>query len=238
MRYVDMKKIFTTSIICLFLATTTYGQLKAESSLTKFLSGQDDVYLILDFYRYNKSLTDDSLYKLLKISNNNYLRTDKKRTTNPDIQFRQITFSDQLFRTKCYVHKLIDYSIVQKNDVNLQNSFIKILQKHPNLNILKNSTYQTTFDLLLIHSVSTLEKGFFINNFYVYSKGFSDNFKDFENLKQLVDIYLKFRYEKQYFGTEYGKGKTSNGTFGLLPKMTENDFKKVLTDLKVNNAVY
>lgn len=227
---------FIFSLTCIY--QPAYSQIKADSSLTKILSGHDDVSLILDFYRNDKSLTDDSLYKLLEISNNNYLRSDKKRTTNSDLPFRQIIFSDQLFRAKCYYHKLIDYSAVQKNDMELQNSFLKLVQKHPDLNILTNSTFQTTFELLLIHSVTTLENGFFVNNFHKFSKAFSNNFRDFENLKPLVDIYLKFKYEKQYFGTEYGKGKLSNGSFGILPKMKEDDFKKVLAELKINLAVY
>lgn len=230
---------YTLSIIfCLkFIFILAQVQLNSDSSVAKILSGQHEVSLILDFYRCNKSVSDDSLFTLLKISDKNYHQNEKKLLTDPDFQLRHITFSDQLFRTKCYVHKLIDYSVVQKNDIVLQNSFLAILQMYPNLDLLTNSTFQTTFDLLLIHSVTTLESKFFVNNFKTFSIAFSNNFRDFHNLKNIVDMYLKFKYDKQFFGTDSGKGKLPAGSFGLLPKMTGLEFQAVLKELGIEHPI-
>jgi hypothetical protein len=215
-----------------------FGQEISNSLLGKLLSGNDSINLVLDIYRSNKTLSNDSLSKLITLSNKNYLQNDFTRKEKPDLELREIIFSDQIHRTKCYDLQSIEYRAVQKNDSILQIAFLKIIEKHPDLNVLTNSTYQMTFDLLLLHSVTTLQTNFFSDNFHKYSNAYSHNFNDFVNLKTLIDIYLNLKYEKQFFQTDYGKGKLPNDTFGLLPKLSDSDFKKVLSDLKLNNAIY
>jgi hypothetical protein len=233
-----MKLITFYIFVLVGFSPWVFGQPNFDNTLTKILSGNDDYTLILDLLQQNKSLTDDSLYKLLEVSDDNYLRADKKRKAQPDLQFRQIGFSDQLFRAKCYFLQIFDYSVVQKNDIELQTSFLKLVQQHPDLSLLTNSEYLNTFSMLLIHSVTTLEEGFFVNNFYKFSKSFADNFKEYDDLRLILDLYLNFRYKKQYFDTEYGKSKLCDGAFGLLPKIADTDFKNVLGDLKIKNAIY
>jgi|WetSurMetagenome_2_1015567.scaffolds.fasta_scaffold490261_1 hypothetical protein len=209
-----------------------------DSLMNKLLSGNDDISIILDLYNNNKNLTEDSLLKLLDFSNQYYLNNDKTRKSDPDLQFRYIYFSDQYYRVKCYSHKLIKYDIVKRNDSVLQTLFLQKTNEYKNLDLLNYPIYQMTFSLLLTHSVSTLQTDFFVNNFYEYSSAFSNNFIDNKDLKGFIDIYLKFKYNKQYFGTEYGKGKLPDGTFGLLPKIADNEFKEILNNLKIKDAVY
>jgi hypothetical protein len=208
-----------------------------DSLMKEILSGNDDISIILDLYNNNQSLTEDSLLKLLKISNKYYLNNDKTRKSDPDIQFRYICFSDQYYRIKCYFHRLITYDVVQRNDSILESIFLAKTNEYNNLNLLTNDLYQKTFGLLLTHSVATTT-GFFEHNFYKFSTPFSNNFKEFSNIQTLLDLYLKFKFNKQYFGTEFGKGKLPDGKFGLLPKITEKELKEILNNLKIFNAVY
>ena len=111
---------------------------------------------------------------------------------------------------------------------------------HPKIDMIlsikfQNQIYQMTFDLLLIHSVTSLHTNFFKNNFHIYSNAFSNDFIEFEGLRSLMDNYLKFKYQKQYFGTDWGKGRLENKSFGLLPKMTKEELHSIFVDLNVKD---
>jgi hypothetical protein len=50
-----------------------------------------------------------------------------------------------------------------------------------------------------------------------------------------MDNYLKFKYQKQYFGTDWGKDRLENKSFGLLPKMTKEELHSIFVDLNVKD---
>ncbi|MBU0487890.1 MAG: hypothetical protein KKD31_08070 [Bacteroidetes bacterium] len=126
---------------------------------------------------------------------------------------------------------------MKRNDSILQTLFLGVTNKYVNLDLFRNEWYQKTFDLLLTHSVGT-NTGFFENNFFKYSSPFSNDFVELEGLRQLLDLYLNFRFGKQYFGTEFGKGRLNDGTFGMQPQMPEFEFRGVLKDLSIIDAKY
>jgi len=239
-----MKTIILYILLLIGYNNLTYSQassitenLQTDSLMNKLLTGNDDISIILGLYEINQDLTEDSLLILLNISNQNYLNNDNSRKAEPDLKFRYIFFSDQYYRIKCYYHKQIEYDVVIRNDSILQSLFLAVVNEHSNLHIFTNSIFQMTYSLLLIHSVSS-NIGFFENNFHKYASPFSNNFKNNNSLKAYIDLYLKFKYNKQYFGTEYGKGRISDGTFGLLPKISDNEFIELLSYLKVYDAIY
>ncbi|MFO0357760.1 MAG: hypothetical protein ACK50A_12480 [Sphingobacteriaceae bacterium] len=92
-----------------------------------------------------------------------------------------------------------------------------------------------TFDLLLIHSLAINESCFFEENFFIYSQGYNNDFVQYENLRLLIDIYLKFKYEKQFFDTPYGEGKLTNHKWGKLPKINDENLKSLLKYLRILN---
>ncbi|MBU1719625.1 MAG: hypothetical protein KKA07_11200 [Bacteroidetes bacterium] len=205
--------------------------------MNQLISGNDDISVVLDIYLNSQEFTGDSLDKLIDVSNQNYLEKDTNRKSEPDLQFRQIYFNDQYFRIKCYIHRIIPYDVVKRNDSILQTLFLGVTNKYVNLDLFRNEWYQKTFDLLLTHSVGT-NTGFFENNFFKYSSPFSNDFVELEGLRQLLDLYLNFRFGKQYFGTEFGKGRLNDGTFGMQPQMPEFEFRGVLKDLSIIDAKY
>ena len=210
----------------------------ADSLLEQLNSGNDDFTIITELYKDDPNLSEDSINKLFKISNENYFKNNLVRDKELEMQFRSISLSDQLYRIRCYFHRSIEYSVVQKNDSALQVRFLTLVNEHNNLSLTDRSFYQQTFQLLLIHSVATPKTHFFENNFHRYSSGLFNDFKKFTDLQIMLDMYLKFKYNKQFFNTEAGKGILPDHSFGLLPKITDTDFKKVLSELKVENAIY
>ena len=209
-----------------------------DSLLTQLRKGSSDLSIILDLHKHNKTLSEDSLNKLFLISNQNYRDKIKAENIMLDIKLREIYLSDQIYRNKCYFHQTIKYNVVQSNDSLLQIKFIDLIPDHRKINMFQNEIYQMTFDMLLIHSVATLNTNFFKNNFHIYSNAFSNNFSEFGDLKGLIDIYLKFKYNKQYFDTEWGKGRLDNKSFGFLPKITKDELDSILADLKVIDPKY
>jgi hypothetical protein len=209
-----------------------------DSLLTRLRQGSYDLSIITDLHERNTTLSEDSLKKLVLISNQNYCNKVKAEDIMLDIKLREIYLSDQIYRNKCYYHKTIKYNVVQRNDSSLQIKFSNLIPDHTKINMFQNQIYQMTFDLLLIHSVSTLHTNFFKNNFHKYSNAFSNNFSEFGDLKGLIDIYLKFKYNKQYFETEWGKGRLDNKSFGFLPRMTKEELDSILTDLKIIDPKY
>jgi hypothetical protein len=237
-----MKKWF--AILFLYSCTSVYSQDSstfnryiADSLLNLLVKGNDDLTLISDLYSNDKTLTEDSINSLTRISNLNYQKNKSISDTSIDFQFRFIYISDQTSRIKCYRHNLIDYSVVQKNDSTLQVLFLSIT-KNRNLSLFDGSYYQKTFQLLLLHSVTTMQTHFFENNFNVLALAFSNNFKDFNTLQCLLDSYLSHKYNKQFFNTGFGKGRLADNSFGLLPTLSDNELKETLTELKIYNAVY
>lgn len=221
-----------------FAQVNTINKSAINDSLYRLLTlcGNDDLGIITDIYSNDKALTDDSINSLLKISDKNYQKNKNTPDSSIDFQFRHIYLSDQILRIKCYVHQLVDYSVVQKNDSSLQVLFLSVT-KNRKID-LRNMAYQMAFEMLLLNSTSNLLTGFFENNFCVLASGFSNNFKDYHVLKNLLDSYLKAKFNMQYFNTESGKGRRTNGTFGLLPVITEKEMKEVLANLKIVNAIY
>ncbi len=230
-----MRKFFFC--LCLIVCSLWSNcQNAADSLLSRLYAGDDDIQLVLDLYSLNGKLSQDSLDQLILLSNTNFLRHGGNVVT--DSLLRQIYFSDQYYRISCYTHKQLGNEYVLKNDSVLQQCFLRHLKLHPELDLLKNSWYQKTFDLLLIHSVANLSTGFFKENFYKFSGAFSNDFIEFNNLKGLIDIYLKFSIGKQYFETGFGKGQLSDGTFGLLPKISNQELNVILQELNVKGARY
>jgi len=208
-----------------------------DSLMKELQSGNDSISVIIDIYKNNQDLTEDSLLKLLTKSSQNYLINDKTRKSEPDLQLRYFYFSDQYYRIKYYFYKAINIDIVKRNDSLLQALFLATTNVDSSSQLLKNNTYQTTFDLLLIHSIAT-QTGFFENNFHKYAGFFSNDFKDYGNIKSMLDLYLNIKYNKQYFGTVYGQGKLPNNAFGLLPQMTKDELQVVFNNLQISNALY
>ena len=236
------RNIYILILTCLssltFSQTTHESKNATRDSLMKQLhTGNDSISLIIDIYKHNRDLTEDSLLKLLSISNQNYLSNDNTRKTDPDLQLRYIFFSDQYYRIKCYAFNEINYDIVKRNDSILQALFLTKINIDSLSQLMRNNTFQMTFDLLLIHSVKT-QTGFFENNFNKYTGYFSNNFKEYGNIRTVLDLYLNIKFNKQYFGTAYGQGRLSNDTFGLLPQITKDELRVILTNLKIDNAAY
>ena len=203
-----------------------------DSLLTQLRQGSSDLSIIIDLHLHNKTLSEDSLNKLFLISNQNYCDNIKVKNIKLDIKLREIYLSDQIYRNKCYYQQTIKYNVVQSNDSLLQIKFSNLIPDHTKINMFQNQIYQMTFYMLLIHSVSS-HTNFFKNSFHVYSNAFSNDFSGFGDLKGLIDIYLNFKYKKQYFETEWGKGRLEDKSFGMLPKITKNELDNIFADLKV-----
>jgi hypothetical protein len=199
--------------------------------------GNDELDDLLMYYKNNENVSEDTLYQLLHNLNKNYL-INNKSIGDIDITFRYIYFMDQLYRINCYNKRLFNYSYVRKNDSIMQTIFIPILNGVDSLNILINSCYQKTFSLLLIHSVATPNTMFFENYFRIFSKAFNNDFVSYSELPYLIDMYLKFRYNQQYFGTIGGQGVLPDKSWGLLPKMDKAEFEDLLIRLGIYNAIY
>lgn len=204
-----------------------------DSLINQLKQGSSDLSVILDLFQANKTIDEDSLNRLYEFSNQNYRKNAKSENINLDIALREIYFSDQKYRIRCYYHGPFDYRVVVKNDSLLQMKFCNLITEHSKINMFQNQIYQMTFDLLLLHSVTSLHTNFFKNNFQIYSKAFSNNFIEYEGLRILIDNYLKFKYKKQYFGTDWGKDRLENKSFGLLPKMTKDELQLIFIDLNV-----
>ncbi len=234
----------TIFILCVLTLTSFYvngqdsfvaNRQLNDSLINQLKQGSSDLSLILDLFHANKTINEDSLNKLYQFSNRNYIKNTKSENINLDIALRDIYFSDQKFRIKCYYHGPFDYRVVVKNDSLLQIKFCNLITDHSKINMFQNQIYQMTFDLLLIHSVTSLHTNFFKNNFHIYSNAFSNDFIEFEGLRSLMDNYLKFKYQKQYFGTDWGKDRLENKSFGLLPKMTKEELHSIFVDLNVKD---
>ena len=209
-----------------------------DSLLTQLRQGSSYLSLIIDLHAHNKTLSEDSLNKLFLISNQNYCDKIKAVNIKLDLKLREIYLSDQIYRNKCYYHQTIKYNVVQSNDSLLQIKFSNLISDHSKINMFQNQIYQMTFDMLLIHSVSSLHTNFFKNSFHIYSNAFSNNFSEYDDLKGLIDIYLNFKYKKQYFETEWGKGRLEDKSFGMLSKITKNELDNIFVDLKVIDPKY
>lgn len=239
-----MNKLFIILTLLSLQWTLTYSQNNQadtlyikDSLLGQLKNGNEDLTIVTEIYRYDKNLTEDSLNTLFNITNDNYFKNTKSNNKELDLKFRQICFSDQLFRTRCYYHKTIDYSVVRKNDSLLQVQFIDIQKNHPELNLFDGSFYQPTFDILLIHSVATPKTRFFEDNFSKYTSYFGNDFKEIQ-IQLLMDLYLKFKFNKQYFNTDYGKGVLPDKSFGFLQKISDNELKYMFSELKISGAKY
>jgi len=244
MNIIAMNRLFIILIICAFKCTLSYSQSNStdaqhtiDSLLMHIKHGSDDFTIVTALFGYDKNLSEDSLNSLFDITTDNYFKNTKSNNKELDKQFRQICFSDQLFRIKCYYHNSIDYSEVQKNDSLLQIQFLSLMENHPELHLFDGSFYQRTFGMLLTHAVTTPQTRFFVDNFYKYSSAFGNDFND-KNIQNLLDLYLNFFFEKQYFNTEYGKSRLPDNSFGLLPRITEAELKEVFFELKIFDAKY
>jgi len=198
--------------------------------------GNDNIDDINLFYQKHE-LSHDSIYKLLNISNQNYLKYNPYSFGNFDILFRFISLSDQIYRTDCYFKKKIPYSEVQKNDSILQLLFIPIINNYKEFSYFDGSFFSKTFTLLLIHSTASWNTRFFENYFKIYAKGHNNNFVEFPNLKNIFDLYLKIRYNKQYFNTPFGQGLKSNGKWGLLDEINHSDLVKIFNELGIEKPI-
>jgi len=230
--------------ILIFQWTLSYSQSNPtdarhiiDSLLMQIKNGSDDLTIVTAIFGHDKNLTEDSLNSLFDITTDNYFKNTKSKNKELDIWFRQICFSDQLFRIKCYYHNSIAYSEVQKNDSLLQMQFLTLVENHPELHLFDGSFYQQTFNILLIHSLTTPQTRFFVDNFHKYASAFGNDFND-KNIQDLLDMYLNIYFEKQYFNTESGKGKLPDKPFGLLPRITETELKAVFFELGINDAKY
>jgi hypothetical protein len=199
----------------------------------------DDLDILLSLYQTNKSLSDDSLSRLLDELNLNYLKKRKNSYLEIDNIFRFIYFKDQYYRIKCYNHKLINYEEVKKHDSLLQNLFIATIECNNKIPILGDSHYQKTFDVLLSHSTATFNTNFFETYFYKYSEALGNDYKTTNLLNSLIDLYLHIRYEKQYFETGAGKTRDlSNNKLIMLPKITEEELMALFNKLNIKNPIY
>jgi len=239
-----MNKLFILFIICVTQGTLSFSQSNPtearhiiDSLLMQIKNGSDDLTIVTAIFGHDKNLSEDSLNSLFDMTTDNYFKNTKSNNKELDTRFRQIFFSDQLFRIKCYYHNSIDYSEVQKNDSLLQIQFLTLMENQPELNLFDGSFYQRTFNLLLTHSLTTPQTHFFVDNFHKYASAFGNNFND-KNIQDLLDLYLNIYFEKQYFNTESGKGKLPDKPFGLLPKITETELKAVFFELGINDAKY
>jgi len=193
-----------------------------------FLKGSqnDDIDDLISYYEYNPNLTKDSLENILVIMNKNYLDNNKD-IPGGIVNFRFIYFYDQYYRIKTYIHKEMTLDSLKQKDIHLQNWFIALTYNYNFDNYLYYDSFYKTFQVLLTHSITTLETNFFTNNFYKISSFLGDDFKNLNALKILMDMYLNFKYNKQYFYTQSGKTYVDN-TFIYLPKMRYNKFMRIL----------
>lgn len=237
--YFNYKKLYKS----MFVTTIKKNISSANYFFFQALNnGNDDIEDLITYSQYNKEVKEDSLLNLLHILNTNYLKNNHKSRGDIDILFRYINFMDQYYRILCYSHKKIKYNIVQSNDSTLQLLFSNAIENIDNLNIFDGTFYQPTFAMLLVHSTATPQTDFFEKYFSVYAQFFSNNFKPsdsgYNGLQTLLDMYLKNRYEKQYFNTNAGQGLLPNNTWGQLPQIDENELKKIFGKLNIKNPIY
>lgn len=200
---------------------------------SQIIEGDFDLDLVINAYSNDTTFILDSVKKYLEISDRNYIQK-KTHRRNIDLQFRYIYVSDQISRIQCYDRGRINYSDVKSNDSILQKLFIEtIALEKPDF--FKNQIYQETFGLLLIHSVVTPKTNFFMKNFHVYTEEFNNDFKNNRMIQQMLDFYLKFEFNKQYFGTEYGFSSLKHRS-KLLPKIPKKKLRKILKNLNIENA--
>ena len=215
----------------------------SQSSMYLSLShknGNDDLEDLTTYYRHNDNLTHDSIFKMLHFSNINFLNNNTKFVNGDvDLIFRYITISDQLYRIDCYNRNVIKYNVVTSNDSVLQSIFSTIILNIDGLSVLKNPTYQKTFYLLLLHSVSAPNNCYFFEkHFKLFSEAFFNNYIEFSSIKGLIDNYLKFKYNKQFFDTDWGMGRRLDDSWGLLDKVSETELLQVFKKLDISNPKY
>lgn len=206
--------------------------IKTDSLLTTLKQGSDNVEIIVELYRINEKLSTDSINRLMEVSNENC----KKHFRNEKINFkvecelRDIFLSDQIYRIKCNFHKTKSIREVKMNDSLLQLKFSALYNDSISSELLSSKTFNT----LLLHSTSTIETVFFDKYFQKYSSIFNNDF-NYNNLRGLMDAYLKYKYNKQYFETGYGYGLLPDKSYGLLERMSESEFKTILESLNIKN---
>jgi hypothetical protein len=202
-------------------------------------NGSDDIEDLITYYRFNSNCTHDSVFKLLHLSNLNYLNNVKYVNGDFDLIFRYLTISDQLYRIDYSNRKTIKYNIVSRNDSVLQSIFSSIILNTKGISILKNSTCQKTFDLLLLHSVyNPNDYSFFEKHFSLFSTAYFNNFIEFNSISSLMDNYLRYKYNKQFFNSEYGMDRMPDGNRKLLEKINESEIIEIFNKLGIKNPKY
>lgn len=202
-------------------------------------NGNDNLEDLTSYYRYNSNFTHDSIFKLLHYANLNYLNNTKYINGDLDIIFRYLTISDQLYRIDYSKRKTIKFTDVSKNDSILQTIFSSIILNTKGISIVKNPTCQTTFDLLLLHSVyNPNDYSFFEKHFYMFSNAYFNNFIEFSSLSSLLDNYLRYKHNKQFFNSEYGMDRMPDGNRKLLEKISEESLLEIFDKLGIKNPKY
>ena len=196
-------------------------------------NGNDNVQDLLELVNKVACFEENELRTYFCLLNYNYVRNHKLINSRTDLLLRYIYFQDQLYRIGCYKYKLYNYEFVKENDRLMQDLFEKKALTESKYYMFSDTYYQMTFDLLLIHSVTDDISCFFENNFKVYSEGFANNFETIDSLKLLIDLYLKFKYNKQFFNTVYGEGKVSGSFWGKLPKLNAEELKLIIQYLNL-----
>ncbi len=215
-----------------FSQNPTTDLAKTDSLLNLIKQGSDNVEIIVELYRINKNLSTDSIKSIMEISNENCKKNFKKEKINfkVECELRDIFLSDQIYRINCNFHKSKTIREVKMNDSLLQLKFSALYNDSISIELLSSKTFST----LLLHSTSTINSVFFERYFQKYSSLLNNDFS-YNNLRGLMDAYIKFKYNKQYFETGYGNGLLPDNSYGLLERMSEPEFKTVLEGLNIKN---
>ena len=199
--------------------------------------GNDDLDVYFKFLRTYSKISKDSVESIFSLLNQNYaLNKPNNPNFNLDLYFKTITFYDQVPRILSRRSDKINYYTVNETDLYTQELFKFIVNNYSIFKTKYQSVYDKEIQLVLIHA-SVTNLTFVETYFKKYFETFNYDFNIIDTPKFIIDNYLKFKYNKQFFGMV--KGADSKGKIIELPKLSNNEFQKImLINFKIENPVY
>ena len=212
------------------------GKIQYNSFFNTLKYGNDSLDILFLFLADCNSISKDSIEHIFNNLNQNYaLNKHYNNNFNLDIYFRTIYFYDQVPRILSRKKNKVLYFNENETDLYVQSVFKFIVSNYKIFDTKYQAIYDKEIQLLLIHA-SVTNPSFVEFYFKDYFKTFGYDFNIIDSPKFIMDNYLKFRYNKQYFGM--AKGMDKNGKINLLPKISEKEFQEILlNNFKLDKSI-
>lgn len=194
--------------------------------------GNDDFLQLVRIF--DSDLIENRNYlPYLNVLTKNAILNCKSTDVYLEFTLSTILFRDQYPRLLCYAgrKKMFEIEDVYLFDTINQLIFKQLFTSNVfNHNIQNDVLLSKAFAVTLLHSIySNVE--FFETYFYLLVDRLGGDFVANQNLRTLIDFYLKAKYNTQYFETT--RGFREDGSFGILPKENNDTIKSVLKRLNI-----